>query len=106
LVLDQELRIVAGSRAFYQIFQLANQDIRGHLIYKIEDSQWNIPELRAILEAIAKEHATVEGYQVDRDFSCVGRRIMLLNARKVFYVEAGHSTMLLAFADVMDRRAN
>ena len=104
LVLDQELRIVAASRAFYQNFQLVDQDIRGHLIYEIEDGQWNIPELRTILETIAKDHATIEGYEVDRDFPRVGRRIILLNARSVFYAEAGHTTTLLAFEDVTDRR--
>jgi two-component sensor histidine kinase len=104
LVLDQELLIVAASRAFYQTFQLVDQDIRGHPIYEIEDGQWNIPELRTILETIAKDDATVEGYEVDRDFPRVGRRIMLLNARKVFYADAGHTT-LLAFEDVTDRRA-
>lgn len=30
---------------------------------------------------------------------------MLLNARKVFYADAGHTTTLLAFEDVTDRRA-
>jgi chemotaxis protein methyltransferase CheR len=53
LVLDEHLRIVAGSRAFYQTFQLVDQDILGRLIYEIEDGQWNIPELRIILETIA-----------------------------------------------------
>jgi two-component sensor histidine kinase len=105
LVLDQELRIVAASRAFYHNFQLVDHDIQGHLIYEIEDGQWNIPELRAILETIAKDYATVEGFEVDRDFPRVGRRIMLLNARKVFYEQAGDTTTLLAFEDVTDRRA-
>lgn len=105
LVLDQELRIVAASRSFYHIFQIIDRDIRGRLIYEIEGGQWNIPELRTIVETIAKDHATVEVYEVDRNFPRVGRRIMLLNARKVFYAEAGHSTTLLAFEDVTDRRA-
>jgi two-component sensor histidine kinase len=105
LVLNQELRIVAVSRAFYQTFQLTGQDIREHLIYEIEGGQWDIPELRTILETIAKDDATVEGYEVDRDFPRVGRRIMLLNVRKVFYEEAGHTTTLLAFEDVTGRRA-
>jgi chemotaxis protein methyltransferase CheR len=105
LVLDHDLRIVAASRAFYQIFQLVGQNIQGHLIYEIDDGQWNIPELRTILETIAKDYATVEGYEVNRDFPRVGRRIMLLNARKVFYAEGAHTTTLLAFEDVTDRRA-
>jgi PAS domain S-box-containing protein len=105
LVLDHDLRIVAASRAFFQIFHLVDQDVRGHLIYEIDEGQWNIPELRTILEKIAKDHATVEGYEVDRDFPRVGRRIMLLNARKVFYKEGAHTTTLLAFEDITDRRA-
>jgi PAS domain S-box-containing protein len=105
LVLDHDLRIVAASRAFFQIFHLADQDVRGHLIYEIDDGQWNIPELRTILEKIAKDQTTVEGYEVDREFPRVGRRIMLLNARKVFYQQGIHTTTLLAFEDITDRRA-
>ena len=105
LVLDENLRIVAASRAFHQTFHLVDQDVCGHLIYEIDDGQWNIPELRTLLETIAKDHATVEGYEVDRDFPRVGRRIMLLNARKVFYEKGTHTTTLLAFEDITDRRA-
>jgi len=105
LVLDENLRIVAASRTFYQTFHLVDQDVRGHLIYEIDNGQWNIPELRTLLETIAKDHKTVEGYEVDREFPRVGRRIMLLNARKVFYEQGTHSTTLLAFEDVTHRRA-
>ena len=105
LVLDENLRIVAASRAFHQTFHLVDQDVCGHLIYEIDDGQWNIPELRTLLQTIAKDHATVEGYEVDRDFPRVGRRIMLLNARKVFYEKGTHTTTLLAFEDITDRRA-
>jgi chemotaxis protein methyltransferase CheR len=105
LVLDQNQRIVAASRAFHQTFQLVDKNVRGHLIYEIDDGQWNIPELRTILETIAKDHATVEDYEVDRDFPRVGRRIMLLNVRKVFYEQGTHTTTLLAFEDITQRRA-
>lgn len=105
LVLDHDLRIVAASRAFFQTFHLVDQDVRGRMIYEIDGGQWNIPELRTILEKIAKDYTTIEGYEVDRDFPRVGRRIMLLNARKVFYELGNHTTTLLAFEDVTDRRA-
>ena len=52
LVLDQDLRIVAASRSFYQTFQLVDQDVRGHLLYEIDGGQWNIPALRGLLEAL------------------------------------------------------
>jgi len=105
LVLDENLRIVAASRGFCQTFQLADEDVHGLLIYEIDDGQWNIPELRALLEKIIIDQKIVENYEVGRVFPRVGQRIMLLNARKVFYAEGAHTTTLLAFEDVTERRA-
>ena len=53
LVLDQDLRIIAASRSFYQTFRLVRDNVRGHLLYEIDGGQWNIPELRELLETIA-----------------------------------------------------
>ena len=73
LVLDQDLRIVAASRSFCQTFQLVRQDVRGHLLYEIDGGQWNIPELRSLLEAIVKDDTVV--HNVASEFPRVGRRI-------------------------------
>ncbi len=105
LVLDRNQRIIAASRSFYQTFKLADRDLRGSLIFDIEGGQWDIPELRELLETIAKDRETIEGYEVDREFPVIGRRIMLLNVRKVFYEKGADSTVLLAFEDITNRRA-
>ena len=105
VVLDQKLRVITASRSFYNTFQLTRDDVHGLLLYEIDDGQWDIPELRELLGAISNDKATVEAYEVDRDFSKIGRRIMLLNARKVFYETGTHSTTLLAFEDVTSQRA-
>ena len=70
------------------------------MIYEIENGQWNIPELRQFFENDRKDDTIVEGYEVDREFPGIGRRVMLLNARKVFYADGTHTTTLLAFEDV------
>ena len=105
VVLDDKLRVIAASRSFYQTFRLVSEHVRGHLLYEIDGGQWNIPELRELLETIGKDHVPIEGYEVDREFPAIGRRAMLLNARKVFYEKGTHSTILLAFEDVTGRRA-
>ena len=104
LVLDQNLQIVAASRSFYQTFQLARENVVGHPLYEIDGGQWDLPELRAVLEDISKDHAPVEGYEVDRVFPAIGQRTMLLNARKVFYETGSHTNVLLAFEDITNRR--
>lgn len=104
IVLDQDLRVIAASRSFYRTFRLVQDDVRGRLLYDIDGGQWNIPELRTLLERIGRDNEPVEGYEVDRAFPAIGHRTMLLNARKVFYEKGGHATVLLAFEDVTSRR--
>ena len=105
VVLDHDLRVIAASRSFYQTFRLVREDVRGHLLYEIDGGQWDIPELRDLLETISNGQATVEGFEVERKFPAIGHRVMLLNARKVFYEKGSHTTVLLAFEDITDRRA-
>ena len=42
--------------------------MRGQLFYGLDGGQWDIPELRELLRAISNGQATVEGYEVDREF--------------------------------------
>ena len=99
------LRVIAASRSFFQTFRLVTDDVIGHLLYEIDGGQWNIPELRDLLETITANRSPIEGYEVDREFPVIGRRIMLLNAREVFYEDEPHTTVLLAFEDITVRRA-
>src|SRR5271166_2482433 len=104
LVLDKDLRVVTASRSFYAMFHVNSRDTLGRPLYALGDGQWNIPELRKRLEKIVPEHAVLEGYEVEQEFPAIGRRIMLLNARKVFYEGNSHTSLLLAIEDVTDRR--
>ena len=105
LVLDQDLRVVTANRAFDQTFRMNCQDIQGRPVYGLGDGQWDIPELRLLLEDVAPQHAVMEAYEVERDFPIIGRRSMLLNAREVFNQRNSRNLILLTFEDVTDRRA-
>jgi len=105
LVLDQDLRVVTANRAFYQAFRMKLQDVHGRPVYGLGDGQWDIPELRLLLEGVAPQHAAMEAYEVERDFPIIGRRSMLLNAREIFFQKNSRKLILLAIDDVTDRRA-
>jgi PAS domain S-box-containing protein len=105
LVLDQHLRVVSANRAFHQTFRITRQDIQGRPVYGLGDGQWDIPELRLLLEDVAPQHAVMEAYEVERDFPAIGRRAMLLNAREVYNQTNTRKLILLAIEDVTDRRA-
>lgn len=105
LVLDQTLRVVAANRAFYQMFKVSSQDIHDRPIYALGEGQWDIPELRLLLEDVGPRHAAMEAYEVEWDLPIIGRRTMLLNAREVFNQRNTEKLVLLAIEDVTDRCA-
>jgi two-component sensor histidine kinase len=53
---------------------------------------------------IVPEQGAMENYEVEHDFPSIGRRTMLLNARKVFYEKGSHSTILLGIEDITEKR--
>ena len=104
IVLDQSLRVVAASRSFYLTFNVNADDTQGKLLYDLGDGQWDIPKLRVLLGKIVPEQGAMENYEVEHDFPNIGRRTMLLNARKVFYETGSHSTILLGIEDITEKR--
>ncbi len=60
--------------------------------------------MRVLLEWILPQHTIMEDYEVEQEFSTIGRRTMVLNARTVFYEKNAEALILLAIEDVTERR--
>ena len=103
-MLDPDLRVIAASRSFYRTFAVTPHKTEGQLVFDLGAGQWNIPGLRALLEDIIPKRRTVEAYEVEHEFPSIGRRVMLLNARRVFNEDGSVSAILLAIEDVTRRR--
>jgi len=104
LALDQDLRVLAASRAFYEVFQTQPSLTIGQRIYDLGDQVWDIPKLRQLLETILTQATTFNDYEVVHDFPVVGRKVLLLNARQVKRRLGSAQVILLALEDVTDRR--
>ena len=104
IVLDQDLRVVAVSRSFYEFFKVKPEETVGNLIYDLGNKQWDIPKLRELLETILPQKTTFDNYEVEHDFATIGRRIMLLNARQIQRVLGKERIILLAIEDITERR--
>jgi chemotaxis protein methyltransferase CheR len=59
---------------------------------------------RILPERGAMEAGAIEAYEVEHDFPDIGRRTMLLNARKVFYEVGLRTNILLGIEDVTEKR--
>ena len=104
IVLDQQLRVVAASRSFYTTFVVDREATEGKLFYELGDGEWDIPKLRLLLEKIVPDKGVMEDYEVEHEFPRIGRRTMLLNARKVFYEIGSNTTILISIQDVTVQR--
>ncbi len=104
IALDQDLRVVSVSRSFYEVFKVNPEETVGQLIYDLGNKQWDIPKLRDLLETILPHQASFESYEVEHEFSTIGKRIMLLNARQIQRASGKERIILLAIEDVTERR--
>jgi PAS domain S-box-containing protein len=103
LILDATLRVRSANRAFYQTFHVSPAETEGRLIYELGNGQWDIPDLRTLLEDIVPKSSVFDDFELEHTFPAIGRRVMLLNARKL---QAGHhgELLVLAMGDVTERK--
>jgi hypothetical protein len=105
LILNKDLEVMAANDCFYRTFKVEKADTEDKLIFQLGSGQWDIPELRRLLEDILPKHTFFKGYEVVHDFPSIGRKVMLLNARQIYVkesIENLESIILVAFEDVTE----
>jgi len=103
LILDETLRVRSANRAFYQTFHVSSEETEGQLIYELGNGQWDIPDLRTLLEDIVPRSSVFQDFELEHTFPVIGRRVMLLNARKLQAGQHGE-LLVLAMEDVTPRK--
>ena len=104
VVLDGDLRVISANRSFYKTFKVTPKETEGRYLYELGNRQWDIPELRQLLEKIIPENISFEDYEVEHNFPKIGWKTMLLNARRVFSEDGETKLILLAIEDVTERK--
>ena len=104
LVLDKDLHVRMANRSFLGTFRSSKGETEGRLLYELGNGQWDIPELRRLLEDIIPQHTQFRDFEVTHDFPVIGRRTMLLNARKLSEPGVNRELFLLAMEDTTERK--
>lgn len=100
LVLDANLRVRSANASFYEMFSLEPADAEGRPIHELGNGAWDVPELRERVAQVASADRPLDAMELERDLVGLGRRTMLLNARRL-----GETGMiLLAIEDITERR--
>ena len=100
IVLSSKLRVQLANAAFYRTFQVGEAETEGVLIYDLGNRQWNIPELRTLLEHILPDKTTFTDFELTHTFATIGRRVMLLNAREIVNKNTSEKLILLSIEDI------
>jgi two-component system, chemotaxis family, CheB/CheR fusion protein len=104
IVLDQDLRVKSANRAFYKIFNAREENTEGMLIYELGNHQWDIPQLRTLLEDTIPVNHQVNGYEITHEFEGLGKKILVMNARRVVQRIHRQQLVLLAIEDITEHR--
>lgn len=103
VVLESDLRVRLANRAFYETFHVAASQTVGWSVLELGNRQWDIPRLREMLEEILPRDSQFNNFEVDHTFEGIGRRRMVLNARRLHPASDQPGLILLAIEDATDR---
>ena len=83
MVLREDLRVLRANTAFYQSFKVIPQETEGHALAGLGNGQWNIPRLRTLFEQVLTTNQSFYDFEVEQTFPTIGRKMMVLNARRL-----------------------
>ncbi|HEY9246602.1 MAG TPA: CheR family methyltransferase, partial [Candidatus Methanoperedens sp.] len=100
LVLDKDMRVISANPSFYSTFKVSPDETENKFIYGIGGGQWDIPQLRKLLEELIPKNTHFKNFEVDHVFPGLGRKIMSLNACRIYQEGKGTEKILLVLKDI------
>lgn len=104
VVLDADLRVLTANRSFYKIFHVNKKETEQRLIYKLGNGQWNNPKLHYLLTDILPQKSFFQDFEIEHDFPDIGKRVVLLNGRKIIQKNHNEPMILLAIEDITEKK--
>ena len=83
LVLLDDLHVKWANKAFCELFQIRPEEAADKHICELGNGQWGIPELKKLLRETLPRQEVVRDCRVEHEFESLGRRSMVINARRL-----------------------
>lgn len=94
-----------ANRAFYETFQVTTDESVKQNLFELGNGQWDIPALKLLLEDILYRDSSFKNFKVNHDFPHIGRRVMLINARRI-PSSSKSKLILMSIEDITERMAS
>ena len=102
IILFDDLKVALANRSFYQMFRVTEKETEEKFIYELGNHQWDIPELRHLLEEILPKNTSFDNYKIEHHFPGIGKRTMSLNACRIYLKEDRTRLIALTFKDITE----
>jgi hypothetical protein len=77
--------------------------VEKHSLFDLDNGQWDNPALRQLLEKVLPTNERFHDFPVEHTFPRVGKRKLLLNARRLIRATGETALILLAMEDITTR---
>jgi two-component system CheB/CheR fusion protein len=105
IVLGKDLRVKMANKAFYQIFKVTEYETEGNTLFALGNRQWDVLRLRQLLDDVINKDTSFAGFEIEHEFPVIGKKMMLVNARKVVQITHRQEVILMAMEDITEHRA-
>lgn len=103
IMLSPEMKVRSANDSFFATFGLTAKEVDGQSLFQLGNGQFDIPNLRLLLEDILPSNKRVTDYELEANFSKAGPRKLKLNATRFFEEGRGIQIILLAIEDVTSK---
>ncbi len=100
LILNSDLRVLHANDFFYRTFKTTKGKTEQNLVYNLGNKQWDIPELRQLLEKVLPQKKAMNNFEVRHNFPTIGLKTILLNAKQIDTIQL----IILAFEDISAKK--
>ena len=100
VLLDKDLRIISVNKSYCTFFNCKEHTNDNQLFHEIDNGAWNIQSLHEMLDDIIKKNSHFNAFEVTNTFPIIGKKTMLLNARKIIKRSTKDELIVLTIVDI------
>ncbi|MGK9476753.1 PAS domain S-box protein [Melioribacter sp. OK-6-Me] len=104
VVLDKNFKIIRANKSFYSKFLTNQGKVEGRFFFDIDNGAWDIPDLKKLIKKILPQNTSFNDFEVEHRFPRIGKKTMLLNARRIYRDGNKTEMILLAIEDITKRK--
>ena len=106
LLLDGQLTVIAASTSFCDVFGADVTDLTGQSLYALDGGEWDNPQLRSLMSATVSGEGAQDARDIDLNRPRRPVRHLIVQARRLVYLDLEQTRILVAVSDVTEARAD